>query len=82
MCANCVTSRYCSKECQGKDWPMHKISCKESSSYKMKQQAAKEKEKKRAEEEAAEIKAGRNPPCAFCRGVSFETCSGCGFVHY
>jgi tetratricopeptide (TPR) repeat protein len=77
-----MESRYCSKECQSKHWPLHKIPCKESKTKKQELEAAKEKEKKREEKEAAEIRAVRNPPCAFCGGVSFETCSGCGFVHY
>jgi hypothetical protein len=43
-----------------------------------------ETKKQLAEEEyrAAAITAVRNPPCGMCGGVSFEACSGCGFVHY
>ncbi len=85
LCATCVTSRYCSKECQGKDWPQHKIPCKETKKKKEQELlAAMEEKKKLAEEEerAAAITAVRNPPCGMCGGVSFETCSGCGFIHY
>lgn len=27
-CSGCVTARYCSAECQKKDWPVHKVACK------------------------------------------------------
>ncbi len=84
LCATCVTSRYCSRECQGKDWPQHKIVCKESKKKKQQEleATAKKKERKLAEDKAAAITAVTNPPCACCGGVSFQECSGCGFVHY
>lgn len=28
-CANCIIAQYCSKECQIKDWPIHKPECKQ-----------------------------------------------------
>jgi hypothetical protein len=35
-----VHTHYCSKPCQFKHWPVHKIPCKESPTYKTKQELA------------------------------------------
>ena len=33
-CGKCLSIKYCSKECQIKDWSIHKISCKKSEPVK------------------------------------------------
>ena len=39
-CTNCMATHYCSKACQVKHWPVHKIPCKESPIYKKNQELA------------------------------------------
>ena len=39
-CTNCMATHYCSRACQLKHWPVHKIPCKESPIYKANQELA------------------------------------------
>ena len=32
-CSKCLTIQYCSKECQKKDWKVHKKNCKDNNCY-------------------------------------------------
>ena len=51
-CTNCMATHYCSKACQVKHWPKHKIPCKESPIYKKNQELAALKRKLAEQEEA------------------------------
>ena len=31
-CSRCLTAQYCGKECQKKDWKVHKNNCKDNNS--------------------------------------------------
>ena len=51
-CKYCIATHFCSRACQVKHWPLHKLPCKESPIYKASQELAATK-KKLAEQEQA-----------------------------
>ena len=50
-CSGCGSTHYCTRDCQLKDWLLHKILCKESSIYKANQEVAALKKKLAEQEE-------------------------------
>ena len=68
-CTNCMATHYCSKACQVKHWPVHKIPCKESPIYKANQELAALKKKLGEQEQALGVDHGETLRTANAIGI-------------
>ena len=77
-CTICLSTHYCSKECQVEDWPKDKRPCKEVAAATKKRVAEEEETRSKAAREAVT----NHPLAPFAGKASFETCKNCMATHY